>query len=103
MSRDALELEEIAALSVRYRRLGFDVCVDSPVEESGLRADILVRKGGRTLIIEVKNAQSLRSEAERVKALIRYSDAHPPMRFDLVLANPPAKRRRKPKASAATA
>ncbi len=75
-----------------YRARGYDVIIQPSREElpeplAYFQPDILARKGGETVIIEVKSRQSLGREPH-VEPLVRAVQQVPGARFELVIAKP---------------
>ncbi len=75
-----------------YRAKGYAVIVqprswDLPELLADFRPDIVARKGGDTVIVEVKSRQSLRREPH-LEPLVRAVQQVPGARFELVIAKP---------------
>lgn len=61
-----------------------------PTQEiEGVTPDIVARKGGKTVIIEVKSRASLANSGSDLKTLSEYARAKSGYRFDLVVTNAP--------------
>jgi len=74
-----------------YRRQGYDVSVDTPVEFlPGYHADLIVRKGEQVKVIEVKSRASLAAKAQ-LDELTREIDSRPDWSFELLLVAEPRK------------
>ena len=72
-----------------YRRKGYDVSVGPLLDFlPGFRADLLVRKGGKVKVIEVKSRSSLATEP-RIGELVQIIDSKPGWDFELLLVGEP--------------
>lgn len=72
-----------------YRSKGYEVLQEIPLEFlPGFRADLLVRKGSETKIIEVKRRSSLAADP-RVRELAQILDSKPGWSFELILVGEP--------------
>ena len=81
-----LEAAKIEELTHAFQQDGFEV-VEQP--SSGLRFDLIVRRGGQTTAIEVKSARSLRPEAQHVMKLRDLAQNEGYSDFRLVVVHPP--------------
>lgn len=86
--RSPRETRKIAEIARRYRKEGYEVARDVAVGEPDLYADIVVRKNGLTIAIDVRTSDSLRQTGESVLRLAKLAPTLPGHRFDLVLTNP---------------
>lgn len=74
-----------------YRSRGYEVLLDAPLDFlPGFTADILVRKGDETKVIEVKSRPSLAAHPKIVE-LARRIESKPGWTFELVLVSEPEK------------
>ncbi len=74
-----------------YRRQGYDVSVDTPLDFlPGYRADLIVRKDNQVKVIEVKTRASLAAKAQ-MDELAREVDSMPGWSFELLLVAEPEK------------
>ncbi len=84
-----LEKQRVYTLAEEYRRKGYTV-VEKPMLEQlpeflfGYQPDLLVRKGNKTMIVEVKTRSSLTGNSQ-VRELARLLQAKPDWDFELVM------------------
>ncbi len=87
----AAEYQLARKTAEEYRRQGYDVSLDTPLEFlPGYRADLIVRKGEQVKVIEVKSRASLAARAQ-LDVLTREIDARPGWSFELLLVAEPQK------------
>lgn len=83
------EKQRAAAIADEYRRKGFDV-IEEPMPEqlpeflSGFHPDLLIRKGEKTTIVEVKSRRSLAKDVQ-IRELARLLHAKPNWNFELIV------------------
>lgn len=88
-----LERERLLQLAEEYRNKGYEVSFhpnpeDLPDFLRNYRLDMIVRRGGETVIIEVKSRHSLTSSSrEYLQSLAQSVEQHPGWRFELVVTN----------------
>ncbi|MYC38722.1 MAG: hypothetical protein F4X66_17700 [Chloroflexi bacterium] len=74
-----------------YRSKGYEVLQETPLDFlPGFRADLVVRKGGETKVIEIKRRSSLGADP-RIRELARIVDSKPGWSFELILVGEPEK------------
>ena len=74
-----------------YRRKGYEVSVEPLLDFlPGFRADLIVRKGDESTVIEVKSRSSLAAEP-RINELARIIESKPGWSFELLLVSEPEK------------
>ena len=74
-----------------YRKRGYEVTLEAPLDfMPGIRADLLVRKGEETKVIEVRTRGSLGADP-RTAELARLVESKPGWSFELVLVGEPEK------------
>lgn len=83
------EKQRAAAIADEYRRKGFDVIEEPRPEQlpdflSGFHPDLLIRKGEKTTIVEVKSRQSLAKDVQ-IRDLARLLHAKPNWNFELIV------------------
>ena len=83
----------ISKLARDYKNDGYQVFAeltgyDSPDVISGVRPDLVAKKGDETIIIEVKTRDTARSNKNKIEQLAHYADNNPGIRFDFVMTNP---------------
>ena len=77
--------------AAEYRSKGYEVEEDCPLEFlPGFRADLVVRKGGETKVIEVKYRASL-AESSKMRELAEVLHDRPGWSFELLLVGEPEK------------
>src|SRR6266487_6074034 len=89
-----LERKKALALARYYKSKGYKVLslhagVKLTPKIAGVRPDIVARKGGKTVIIEVKSNESLQGSFRTLTKLSNYAEKMPGHRFDIVVTNPP--------------
>lgn len=87
------ELARITKLARDYRARGYKVFAElagyeSPDNISGVKPDLVAKKGDETIIIEVKTRDTTKSSKDKMEKLARYADGIPGARFDFVMTNP---------------
>ena len=93
MVRDATETEYLLTRKTaeEYRSKGYEVLLEAPLDfMPGFRADLLVRKGDETRVIEVKSRPSLAADP-KISELARLIESMPGWTFELVLVGEPEK------------
>ena len=93
MVREATASEYILVhkTAEEYRSRGYEVSLEALLDFlPGFRADLLVRKGDQTKVIEVKSRSSL-SANPRISELARIIDSKPGWSFELLLVGEPEK------------
>ena len=93
MVRDATDSEYLLACKTaeEYRSKGYEVLLEAPLDfMPGFRADLLVRKGDETRVIEVKSRPTLVADP-KVSELARLIESMPGWTFELVLVGEPEK------------
>ncbi len=93
MVRDATETEYLLTRKTaeEYRSKGYEVRLEAPLDfMPGFRADLLVRKGDETRVIEVKSRPSLAADP-KISELARLIESMPGWTFELVLVGEPEK------------
>ncbi|MCY3749062.1 MAG: hypothetical protein OXG64_07185 [Chloroflexi bacterium] len=74
-----------------YRSKGYEVLLEAPIDfMPGFTADLLVRKGDETRVIEVKSRPSLAANP-KISELARLIESRPGWTFELVLVGEPEK------------
>ena len=74
-----------------YRSKGYEVLLEAPLDfMPGFRADLLVRKGDETRVVEVKSRPSLAADP-KIGELARLIESMPGWTFELVLVGEPEK------------
>ncbi len=87
----AAEYQLARETAEEYRRQGYDVSVDTPLDFlPGFLADLVVRKGDQVKVIEVKRRASLAAKAQ-LDVLTRAIDSRPGWSFELLLVAEPEK------------
>ena len=72
-----------------YRSKGYEVLQETPLDFlPGFRADLLVRRGSETKVIEIKRRSSLAADP-RVRELAQILDSKPGWSFELILVGEP--------------
>ena len=72
-----------------YRSRGYEVLQETPLDFlPGFRADLLVRKGSETSVIEIKRRSSLAADP-RIRELAQILDSKPGWSFELILVGEP--------------
>ena len=75
-----------------YRDKGYDVSTEAPLDFlPGFRADLLVRKGDQSKVIEVKTRSSLAANP-RIRQLAEILDSRPGWTFELIMVGEPENR-----------
>ena len=92
MSPQRIESDAIATVAEDYRRRGYDVAImpsasDIPEFLSGYQPDILARKPGESVVVEVK-VGTRTSVAERFRDIAERINREPGWRFSLVYVSP---------------
>jgi REase_AHJR-like len=90
---NVMELDSISNIANRYRSEGYEVIVhpegdDIPPFAHGLRPDMIARKPGESVIVEVKSHRFDLENSPEVARLAEITNAQPGWRFDLVIAEP---------------
>ena len=76
-------------LAEEYRDKGYDVSVGHILDFlGGFQADLVVRKGGESKVVEVKTRAALAAD-RRIKELVKAIDSQPGWSFELVLVGEP--------------
>lgn len=89
-----LERERLLQLAEEYRNKGYEISFhpnpeDLPDFLRNYRPDMIVRRGGEAVIIEVKSRRSLNSSSRQyLQNLAQSVEQHPGWRFELVMTNP---------------
>lgn len=88
-----IETEKIAQLARKYTAEGYEVFADlpnysAPEQIGGITPDMVVKKGGEVIIIEVKTPSSIKKAKDTIAMLTRYAREIPGARFDLVMTSP---------------
>ncbi len=83
----------IYKLAREYKNRGYQVFAElegyeSPDTISGIKPDLVAKKGDETVIIEVKTRDTTKSSRNRIEQLARYAEDIPGTRFDFVMTNP---------------
>ena len=87
------QIARISKLARDYKNLGYQVFAEltgykSPDVISGVKPDLVAKKGDETIIIEVKTRDTTKSNKDKIEQLARYADSRPGTRFDFVMTNP---------------
>lgn len=87
------ELVRIKELAREYKARGYKVFAEltgyqSPDSISGVKPDLVAKKGDETIIIEVKTRDNTRNNKNKIETLARYADSTHGARFDFVMTNP---------------
>ncbi len=93
MVRDATDTEYLLTRKTaeEYRSKGYEVLLEAPLDfMPGFRADLLVRKGDETRVVEVKSRPSLAADP-KIGELARLIESMPGWTFELVLVGEPEK------------
>jgi hypothetical protein len=88
----SIERGKVREIAKRYREQGYEVIVDPAGEQlpevlRALPPDLIARKGGEVVIVEVKSRPAL-AEAPRASDLARLVRDQPGWRFELVVVSP---------------
>lgn len=82
-----LEEARIEELQREWEAKGYRVSREATI--GGLRADLVAKRNGETVVFEVKTASSLAQSRDVVNQLARIAAEQPNTTFHLVVANPP--------------
>lgn len=88
---EQVERERLLELAEEYRRKGYEVLLPPVPEElpdflRGYRPDMIVRRGGEVVVVEVKSRPSI-AAAQYLEGLARAIEEHPGWRVELVMTN----------------
>ncbi len=82
-----LEESKLEELQREWEEKGYQVSREGTV--GGLRADLVAKRNGETVVFEVKTASSLAQSRDAISQLARVAAEQPNTTFHLVVANPP--------------
>ncbi|MGD0336815.1 MAG: hypothetical protein ABSB18_06950 [Candidatus Omnitrophota bacterium] len=96
MTRSALiqyEKKKIQKLAKEYKSKGYRIFVNlphyhSPYPIKKFVPDMIVQKGNKKIIIEVKTKRSLKKRREAMECFALYARKRPKFRFDVFISNP---------------
>ncbi|MBI2936965.1 MAG: hypothetical protein HYY22_02030 [Thaumarchaeota archaeon] len=87
-----MHARKIKELQEEFRALGYDVKLEPKLPDLQWSPDLIARKGGKMIIVEVVSKESMPALADKLKELARYAEQKEDVRFDLVMTKPRPRR-----------